>query len=129
MVSILPTSGRNKTLNTMSGMPKVSSALNGWFMPVTLIVITQVNNDGDITNQQTPTTFKGTVQPLKPEIIALKPEGQRSFEWLQIHSKAGQLNLSTNDRVRYASRLYKVMEVLDYSLNDFVEYHLVRDYE
>ena len=71
----------------------------------------------------------GVWQPLRTEQLMSKPEGQRSWEWVWIHAKSGELNLQTADKVIFNSKRYKVMGVKDYSLNGFVEYELVKDYQ
>jgi len=116
-------------LNQLSGMPQMNVAFSGWMTTFVLNIITQTNVDGFVEENITPITYKGTVQPLSPEQTALKPDGQRSWEWLQIHVLTGQNNLKTNDRVVYNEKPYKVMSVKDYTLNNYVEYHLVADYE
>jgi hypothetical protein len=75
--------------------------------------------------------FMGTWQPLSAEKIALKPEGERSWKWIQLHCRNGLKNLETNDLViRDGEKTrYKVMERLDYSLSGFIEYHLVEDFQ
>lgn len=113
----------------ISGMPQMQSAFSGWMTTFVLNVITQSTVDGFVVESTTPITYKGTVQPLSPEQTALKPDGQRSWEWLQIHVLTGQNNLKTNDRVVYNEKPFKVMSVKDYTLNNYVEYHLVADYE
>tara|TARA_R110000851_G_scaffold306239_5_gene464505 strand:- start:1309 stop:1671 length:363 start_codon:yes stop_codon:yes gene_type:complete len=118
-----------KKVNDVSNMPQMGSAFSGWQSNITLNKVTQTNVRGDITNVLTAITFKGTVQPLSPEQILLKPEGERSWRWLQIHVFAGGDNLKTGDRISYKESFYKVMADLDYSNNNFVEYHLVEDFQ
>ena len=118
-----------KTLNQISAMPQMRSAFRGWMATVTLKKIVQVIVDGLVTDTEKLIRFKGVVQPLDPEQINLKPEGQRSFEWLQIDCFSGSNNLTTNDRIVYNSLPYKIMGVFDYSQNGYIEYHAVRDYE
>lgn len=112
-----------------SGMPQMGAAFGGWTSQVTIMRRTESVVDGLVVTQDNPQSFKGTIQPLSPRSIALKPEGQRSWTWLQIHCFASSLNLVPNDRIMWAKQLYKVMAVLDYSLNNYIEYHLVRDYQ
>ena len=118
-----------KSLNQISGMPKMGAAFRGWMATVTLKKIIQTVVNGLVTDTDTLIRFKGVVQPLDPEQINLKPEGQRSFEWLQIDCFSGPQNLTTNDRIIYNSTPYKIMGVFDYSQNGYIEYHAVRDYE
>lgn len=118
-----------KPLNEMSGMPQVGGALSGWQMPIMLAKITEAVVEGFTQLSETVVKFKGVIQPLSPKQIELKPEGQRAFEWLQIHCNLGQLQLSTGDRIRYNGKLYKLMADNDWNLNGYLEYHVIRDYE
>lgn len=118
-----------KPFNQTSGMPKMGAAFRGWLATVTLKKIVQTVVDGMVTDTETLIRFKGVVQPLDPEQINMKPEGQRSFEWLQINCFSGSNNLTTNDRIVYNSIAYKIMGVFDYTQNGYIEYHAVRDYE
>ena len=122
---------RNKTISGLikSGMPQMDSTLTGWEVPLTLVKLTQSIVDGDLITSETQITFKGVWQPLRSEELQLKPEGQRSWEWVWIHAKSSSLNLETADKVKFNNRRYKVMQKKDYGLNSFVEYELVRDYE
>lgn len=116
-------------ISQMNNMPKVHAAFRGWESDVVLTIITQTNVDGFVQNVEKEIKFRGTVQPLKAQEIQLKPEGQRSFEWLQIHAQAGDTNLNTNDRIRYFGRDFKIMALNDYTANGFIEYHAVKDFE
>lgn len=116
-------------LNTLSGMPKMAAAFVGWQSKIIVSKVTQTIVDGLVEDTESSVTFRGTVQPLTTEELRLLPEGQRSWEWLMIHAIAGTLNLTTNDKIRYNGVLFKVMGVKDYSLNNYVEYHVVKDYQ
>ena len=118
-----------KPLNQISGMPQMSAAFSGWAKTITLNRRSQTVTDGLVSYAVTPFTFKGTIQPLSPKAIALKPEGQRAWPWLQIHALAGTLNLDVDDQIVYNGDIYKIMALLDYSLNNFIEYHAVHEYQ
>ena len=122
---------RNKSINNMikSGMPQMASTLSGWEVPLILIKIIQNVIDGDLVTSEQTIKFMGVWQPLRDEALELKPEGQRSWEWVWIHARSSELNLETGDKVLFKNRRYKVMQKKDYGLNAFVEYHLCRDYE
>lgn len=105
------------------------AAFAGWMVKITINFIRQAQVNGFIKDIEIPHTFMGTVQPLDPDEIKLKPEGQRSWEWLDIHCFSGNLNLETNDKIIFNKIKYKVMAVKDWSLNNYIEYHLVRDYQ
>ena len=110
-------------------MPQMNTTLVGWEVPLTLVKIVQSVVEGDLQTTETQITFKGVWQPLKDEALELKPEGQRSWEWIWIHAQSSELDLNTADKVIFNNKRYKVIEKKDYGLNSFVEYQLCRDYE
>ena len=118
-----------KNRNLQNGMPNMANTLNGWEVPISIIKITQSIVDGDVVKGEEQIDFMGVWQPLRDEELQSKPEGQRSWEWYWIHAKSGALNLQTQDKIKFQGKRFKVMAVKDYSLNGFVEYHIVRDYE
>ena len=118
---------RNRTL--ASGMSNMADTLNGWETTITLVKVIQNVVEGDLVTDETNITFQGVIQPLRTEQLITKPENMRSWEWLWIHAKASSLNLKTADKIRWNNKLYKVMGVKDYSLNGYVEYEIVRDYQ
>ena len=120
---------KTKNLKALSGMPQMAMTLNGWEVPLTLVKVFQDIVEGDLVTTEQEMSFVGVWQPLKDEDLQFKPEGQRSWEWIWIHSKSGTLNLQTADKVVFNNKRYKVMSVKDYSLNGFIEYQLVRDFE
>lgn len=118
-----------KNLKALSGMPQLDSALTGWEVPLSLTKMIQNIEDGLVSFTEQTFNFQGVWQPLKDEQLQFLPENQRSWEWIWIHAKAGTLNLQTADKVIFNDKRYKVMAVKDYSLNGFVEYQLIRDFE
>ena len=111
-----------------SGMPNMANTLNGWEVPLTLVRIIQDIDEGDLVYTEERINFMGVWQPLRDEQLELKPEGQRSWEWIWVHAKAGELNLETADKVIFQNKIFKVETKKDYTLNGFVEYHLCRDF-
>lgn len=106
------------------------AAFGGWTRRMTLLKVTQAVENGLVTQVNVPILFRGTIQPLSPNKIALKPEGQRAWEWLQIHCMSVDPGiLNPNDRILIADKLYKVMAQNDYSLNGYIEYQVIRDYQ
>ena len=116
-------------LATLTNMPNMSTTLNGWETPLELVRLAQVISDGDAEYNEQTIAFQGVWQPLRDEQLQFKPEGQRSWKWFWIHAKAGTLNLNTADKIIFNGERYKVMEKKDYSLNGYVEYQVIQDYE
>jgi hypothetical protein len=116
-------------IGPLSGMPQMRAAFSGWMQPVKLRRVTQSVCDGLVTDNIQDIIFRGTIQPLSPKQIALKPDGQRAWEWLQIHCLESIADLNINDRIVFNGKFYKIMGQFGYSLNNYIEYHCVRDYQ
>ena len=120
---------KQKNLKAFSNMPQMAETLTSWLLPLTLVRVTQSIIDGFAQFKEEEIKFQGVWQPLKDEQLQFLPENQRSWKWIWIHAKSGELNLETADKVIFNDKRYKVTAVKDYSLNGFIEYQLVRDYE
>lgn len=105
------------------------AAFAGWMQKITFVVRTQQVVDALVTSVDKNVTFRGTLQPLNPKAIMLKPEGQRAWTWFQLHCQSPGARFNVNDQVIYDGRKFKVMAENDYSLNGYFEYHLVQDYQ
>lgn len=116
-------------LNKMNSMPQMSSAFAGWAVNLQLIKIMQEVQNGFVLEAEDYFSVFGIWQPFQPEQLILKPEGQRSWEWIQLHIQGNNTAFETNDRIQRDQKVYKVMSVQDYRLNNFTEYHLCRDYD
>ena len=112
------------------GMPVIQSAFIGWEIPITLLKVTTVLVEGDLVTTQSPINFLGTQQPLMPKKLIVSAQGQRYWSWLMIHTRfrLGSV-IDDNDRINYNGKQFKVMLTNDYTLNGYLEYHLVEDYQ
>jgi len=108
-------------------MPRVNVAFGGWLSALIFSKITQTIVDHEVVNVSSPVVFRGTIQPLSPRQVALKPEGQRAWIWVQIHAEPGT-TLSPHDTIADDNHSYRIMAVLDYTSSGFLEYHAVQDY-
>lgn len=118
-----------KKLSEMSTMPQISAAFQGWASKISLVRIVQKIVNYLPVDSEVKYDFQGICQPLRPEQIALKPEGQRHWEWWMIHWYTSAQNLTVNDRIIYNGCKFKVMAAYDYSANNFIEYHIIKDFE
>lgn len=119
----------NRNANLINGMPNMSATLTGWEIPLELEIVKQSIIDGDVVKSSQLVQFMGVWQPMKMEDLQFLPEGQRSWDWYWIHAKSGTLNLQTQDKIIFNGKRYKVMKVKDYSLNGFIEYNVILDFE
>lgn len=122
------TNGRDILLSQSTGtVPDMSDALLDWFQPMVFTkILKEVIN---FQNVETPTDvdFMGVWQPLSAQKLMMKPEGQRSWSWFQVHSSPS-LQLNPDEVITYQGVQYRVMARYDYSLYAYLEYHLVMDY-
>jgi hypothetical protein len=109
-------------------IPKFKNTFSGWEQPIQLVKITQTINDFEVKNQEEVLHFKGVVQNLNKNELMIKPISERSWEWLQIHTK-NSLAITTGDKIIYNEKKFKVMFESDYSIYGYKEYHLIKDYE
>lgn len=115
-----------------NSQPIMGAAMAGWQNALRFIKITQTIIDGIVKDSRSTVNFQGVVQPLEPRKLYLKPEGQRSWTWLQVHAAVGpglKIELSPNDRVDWSGDVFKVMNEYNYSQNGYIEYHLVKDFQ
>lgn len=109
-------------------LPQVKVALFGWQQALTYQIITETIVDHEVSKVETAVTFRGVIQPLSPQKIALKPEGDRAWIWYQIHAEIGTI-LKPGDRIRDIAGIeYKVMAKNDYEKYGYIEYHIIEDY-
>lgn len=118
-----------KLLNQISNLPKIQDAISSWMDKLTIGYVTQTWSDGDNTETIIQRTANGTIQPLGSKQIALKPEGERAWQYYQIHWTNTSLIFDINNKIYVDGVRYKVMAVNDYSRNGYMEYHIVKDYE
>lgn len=110
------------------GLPNMSGTLMSWSLPMTFNVVTKEVINFEVVETTTDVSFQGVWQPLSSQKLILKPESQRTWKWMQVHSQIS-LQLKNDDVVKYRGVQYRVMENLDYSEYGYYEYHLVDDHK
>lgn len=110
-------------------MPRIQAAFSNWTSGITLIRRTQSVVDGLTVFTDSKIPFRGVVQPLSPKLLMLKPEGERAFQWLQIHCAAKCIKLDVADQIVFNKMKYKIMLQNDYSLDGYMEYHACQYYQ
>lgn len=122
--------GRNFKINQIAnGMPQVDDVLEGWMVSFIANFMQQVRIDGEFIERSTFVKMEGVLQPLKTEDINLKPEGQRNWKWYQLHVPIKYRQIPVGKVVVIGDTDYKIMASKDYTLNSYVEYHIIKDYE
>ena len=88
--------GKDSTINAKGCLPFVGSALIDWFQAVTFTLVAKAVVNFEVVETLTTSSFYGVRQPMGPQELKIKPEGQRSWEWEQIHATP-DLILKTDD--------------------------------
>lgn len=120
-------SARNNLItNTNASLPNMSETIKSWFLTISFeIVSREVGDSADpvVTVEKTITT-KGVVQPPRDKDLKILPEGSWAWEWLMLHCLP-DVELNTNQFVRYDGKIYKVMAKKDWQKYGYVRYMLL----
>jgi len=119
--------GREGSINDLSTVPDVGAQMRAWFQKITLFKITKQFIDFEIVETRLPFTTSGAIQPLSGTKLEMKPEGQRSWDWLELHCENG-LILTTDEVVEYRGRKYRIIQQKGYQAYGFTYYEMVNDY-
>jgi hypothetical protein len=103
-----------KSLKHINGLPQMKAAFTNWKLPIQLIKLTQSTVNFQTVTTETIINFKGVIQPLKAEEIKLKPEEQRAWKWLQVHTE-DDLSLLIGEKLKYNNVKHRVMFVKDFN--------------
>ncbi len=121
--------GKDTALNANSGtLPDMGNAMLDYFQKMTFGVVTKSVQGFQAVETVVNVDFQGVWQPLTERQIQLKPEGQRAWPWFWLHSTP-DLVLEVDDIITYLGVQYRVMSNKDYRLYNYVEYHLIEDFE
>lgn len=123
--------GRNIKINQLSAnLPDVSEVMNGWEVPMVANYVTQTLVDGAVVDTEVNKPIKGISQPLKAEEIALKDEGQRSWNWVLVQVREDIYGELYPTQILIINSIpHKIMAKKDWTLDGYREYHVIRDFE
>lgn len=118
----------NIPLNQSTGTtPELSGALLDLFQPMSFQVVTKTVEGYKVKEKSSPINFRGLLQPLSAQRLAMKPEGERKWIWQRLHATP-DLELNPDDVIVYNGVQYRVMAKYGWALYGYVEYELVNDY-
>ena len=121
----------NKILlnNTNSALPNMGNTITSWFLNISFEVVTRTLDGADWVEQVTQTiNTKGVVQPPRDEDLKIFPEGTWSWQWLMVHCLP-EVELSTNQYIKYDGITYKVMAKKDWRKYGYVRYMLAEAFQ
>lgn len=116
------------TLDRVAGpTPNMRSTLNGWVRPLGLTKVTTTVVDHEAVPEERDLPGLGIWQPLTPNRLAIKPEGERSWSWFMILCTT-DLKLRTDDVIKRDGIPYRVMADAGWDDDGFRCYEIVNDY-
>lgn len=121
----------NNTLinNTNSALPNMGNTIMSWFLNITFERVERVLDGADWVETVTGTiNTKGVVQPPKDIDLKIYPEGTWSWQWLMVHCLPN-VQLKTNDYIKYDGVVYKVMGKKDWTKYGYVRYMLAEAFQ
>lgn len=113
-------------MNINPSLPNMSETIKSWFLNITFEVIEREIGEGVdpvITVKEIINT-RGVVRPPSDKDLKILPEGTWAWEWLQVHCLP-DVQLNTNQFIRYDGKDYKVMAKKDWSKYGYMRYTIL----
>lgn len=120
--------GKDTPLNQQQGtVPQMGSALLDWFQTMIFGIVTKTTKNFQVVEDMEQITFQGVWQPFTSRQLLLKPEGQRAWSWYMVHADPS-LQLEVDMVINYIGKQYRVMQKMDYSLYQYIQYDIIEDF-
>lgn len=115
--------------NTNSTLPNMANTITGWFLNITFEIVERTLDGADWVETTTQTiNTKGVVQPPRDKDLTILPEGTWAWEWLMLHCLS-DVQLETNQYIRYDGKTYKVMAKKDWQKYGYVRYTILEAFK
>ncbi len=109
-------------------LPNLQGALLNWFQPITFVKVQKTIVDSELVEAEQEYYFKGVKYPMKPQEVAMKPEGQRTWIWSTILALP-DLVLDPDEIIQIGEVRYRVIDKSDWKEYGYVQYGVVQDYQ
>ena len=103
------------------------SAIRGWFRPITLVRVMTSIVDMEAKQARVEQECSGLVQPFGAQQLRLKPEGERSWNWVMLHVTPDVV-LRNGEEFEIRGTRYRVMSNNGWSDFGYISYELVEGY-
>lgn len=115
--------------NSNAALPNMANTITSWFLNITFDVVERSLDGADWTEQTVQTiNTKGVVQPPRDKDLKIFPEGTWAWEWLMVHCLP-DVQLETNQYIRYDGTLYKVMSKKNWQKYGYVRYMILEAFK
>lgn len=110
-----------------AGLPEMRETVVGWMRPLILSRVIKQQVNFRIVESEEQLNTRGVIQPFSKRRLEMKPEGERSWEWIQIHTTP-DLKMENGWIIKIANKQYRVVGQWDFSRYGYMEYELCNDY-
>lgn len=110
-----------------SGLPQVGDVVASWARPIVVGLVTKTMRNEEVVEAVEEISTRGMIQPFTSSQLALKPEGQRTWDWSALHVLP-DLDAKLDDIITMYGRRFRVMTKKDYTLYGYIRYELVENY-
>jgi hypothetical protein len=107
--------------------PNMTEVLYGHMRPVVFSRVKTAIVDFKSVQTEYPLETHAVIQPLSLRELTIKPEGERSWEWLAVFATT-DLALANGDIIIHKGRRYRVMGFWDWSHAGYYRYEIVGAY-
>lgn len=122
-----PSAANRPLSDQIQAGPSAASIILGWLKPISLGRVVSSVVDARIVEQVTPLLTRGVFMPLSGRELELKPEGERSWNWVKIFATP-DLTLAPDDVIEHKGTRYRVEKQTDWGSNGYVRYEAVNEY-
>ncbi len=123
----------NVPLNAQGGtLPYVQETLYDWLQPMVFTVVSKYTASFQLIEQITNIDFMGIAQPLQGRQLNIMPEGQRKWNYIQVHAQCDTngalVTLKPDDVIKYLGLQYRIITARNFSVFGYIEFILVENY-
>jgi hypothetical protein len=120
-------SGKKRNISESIALPEVSDGVQYFFQPLVIGKVFKQNKKGYLEEFINTFRTQGVIQTLTPAQLAMKPEGQRTWQWRKLHLLS-EPRLKLDDVIIIRKIRYRVMDMEDNSQYGVCSYDLQEDY-
>lgn len=126
-LGIVPANQRS-VQDAATAMPSMRSTITGWFQTLILSRVRKKIVDRESVEAVWKQQCFGVLQPFSPRQLSIKPEGERAWIWVMLHTTS-DVDLQPDEEFFIKDVRYRVMSTNNYNDYGYVQYELVQDYQ
>ncbi len=126
-LGIVPASSRS-VQDAANSLPSMRGTVTGWFQSLILSRVKKAIVDREAKETVWKQQCFGVLQPFSPRQLSIKPEGERRWIWVMLHTTP-DVDLQPDEEFFIKGVRYRVMSTNNYNDYGYVQYELVQDYQ